>query len=112
VALVVLLGMITYVDRACISTLAPRIMADFSLSKVQMGLVFSSFALAYAGFGVPMARLLDRHGARTVLTWSVTWWSAFMIGTGAALGYGTLLVTRFLFGMGEAGAWPGMARTF
>jgi MFS family permease len=112
VALVVLLGMITYVDRACLSTLAPRIMADFSLSKVQMGLVFSAFALAYAGFGVPMARLLDRHGARTVLTWSVTWWSAFMVGTGAALGFGTLVVTRFLFGMGEAGAWPGMARTF
>jgi len=42
----------------------------------------------------------------------VVWWSAFMIATGAALGYASLLITRFLFGMGEAGAWPGMAKTF
>jgi len=108
----VALGMITYLDRACIATLAPAISAEFSLSKVQMSFVFSAFALAYAAFEVPTARLADRRGSRTVLTRIVVWWSAFTIATGAAVGYVSLLVTRFLFGVGEAGAWPGVARTF
>jgi ACS family glucarate transporter-like MFS transporter len=110
--LVLALGMITYLDRACIATLAPDISAEFSLSKVQMGYVFSAFALAYALFEIPTARLLDRRGARRVLTRIVTWWSAFTLATGATVGYASLLVTRFLFGAGEAGAWPGVARTF
>src|SRR5580658_1881529 len=108
-ALVIALGVITYVDRACISTLTPTIMSRFSLTKVQMGFVFSSFALAYAAFGIPAAWILDRKGVRTILTRMVLWWSAFMIATGAALGYSSLLAARFLFGMGEAGAWPAMA---
>lgn len=111
-ALIVALGVITYVDRACISTLTPTIMARFSLTKVQMGFVFSAFALAYASFGIPAAWILDRKGARTILTRMVIWWSAFMIATGAAMGYTSLLAARFLFGIGEAGAWPGMALTF
>ncbi len=110
--LVLALGMITYLDRACIATLAPDISAEFSLSKVQMGYVFSAFALAYAIFEIPTARLLDRRGPRKVLTRIVTWWSAFTLATGATVGYASLLVTRFLFGVGEAGAWPGVARTF
>ena len=48
VALCVLLAMITYLDRACIATLAPQIMADLHLSKDQMSYVYSAFALAYA----------------------------------------------------------------
>src|SRR5271170_8233801 len=86
-ALIIILGVITYIDRACISTLTPTIMARFSLTKVQMGFVFSAFALAYASFGIPAAWILDRKGARTVLTRMVVWWSVFMIATGAAMGY-------------------------
>ena len=107
-----MLGMITYLDRACIATLAPIITAEFSLSKVQMGYVFSAFAVAYAAFELPTAWLADRRGTRVVLTRIVVWWSAFTIATGAAMGYISLLVTRFLFGAGEAGAWPCVARTF
>jgi len=47
-----------------------------------------------------------------VLARIVVWWSAFTMATGATVGYASLLVTRFLFGVGEAGAWPGVARTF
>lgn len=110
--LIIALGMITYLDRACIATLAPTISAEFSLSKVQLGYVFSVFALAYAAFEIPTAWMADRSGTRLVLTRIVAWWSVFTIATGAAIGYYSLLVARFLFGAGEAGAWPGMARTF
>lgn len=111
-ALVTALGMITYLDRVCISTLAPHIMADLAITKVQMGYVFSAFALAYAFFEIPTAWLADRIGTRSVLTRIVVWWSAFTMATGASVNYVMLLVTRFLFGLGEAGAWPCVARTF
>ncbi|MES1168317.1 MAG: hypothetical protein ABUL61_04010, partial [Oleiharenicola lentus] len=50
---VILLGMITYIDRACISNVTVPLMADLHLTQVQMGWVFSVFALAYAFFEVP-----------------------------------------------------------
>lgn len=112
VALAVLLAMVTYLDRVCISKLAPEIMRDLSLSKIQMGYVFSAFALAYAAFEIPTAWWADRQGTRVVLTRIVIWWSSFTILTAAAYNYVTMLVVRFLFGAGEAGAWPCVARSF
>ena len=112
VAMAVLLAMVTYLDRACISVLAPDIARDLWLTEKQMGWVFSAFALAYAVFEIPTAWWADRRGTRSVLTRIVVWWSAFTIATAAAFNYVSLLVMRFLFGMGEAGAWPSVARTF
>jgi sugar phosphate permease len=68
VGLVILLGMVTYIDRVCISNLAPHIMADLGLDKVQMGYVFSAFAFAYALFELPTGWMADRSGTRRVFT--------------------------------------------
>lgn len=106
------LAMITYLDRACIATLAPEIMRDLHLSKEQMSWVYSAFALAYAAFEVPTAWWADRQGTRRVLTRIVLWWSVFTMATAMAFNLVSMLVTRFLFGIGEAGAWPCVARTF
>ena len=57
-------------------------------------------------FEIPTARWADGRGAKSVLTRIVTWWSVFTLATAGAFGYASLLVTRFLFGAGEAGAWP------
>jgi len=108
----VLLAGITYTDRVCIAVTAPQIMRDLHLSQVEMSLVFSAFTLAYALFEIPTGWWGDRVGTRRVLTRIVAWWSTFTMLTGAAANYGWLLVTRFLFGCGEAGAWPNVARTF
>ena len=75
-----------------------------------MGWVFTSFILAYAIFEIPTARWADRHGAGSVLTRIVSWWSVFTLLTAGAFNYVSLLVTRFLFGAGEAGAFPCVAR--
>ncbi len=112
VAFAVALGAVTYFDRVCISTLAPSIMKDLGLDKVQMSLVFSAFALAYAAFEIPTAWWGQRVGTRRVLTRIVLWWSAFTMATGLTQGYHSLLAIRFLFGIGEAGAWPNATRTF
>src|SRR5688500_13959983 len=99
------LAMVTYLDRACIATLAPHIMRDLSLSKEQMSVAYSVFAMAYAIFEIPTAWWADRKGTRLVLTRIVLWWSAFTMLTAAAWNFAALVVTRFLFGAGEAGAW-------
>jgi MFS family permease len=112
VAVAVLLAIVTYLDRACISVLKSDIAGDLGLTDTQMGYVFSAFALAYAIFEIPTAWWADRRGTRRVLTRIVVWWSVFTMATAGAFNYVSLLVTRFLFGMGEAGAWPSVARTF
>ncbi|HBJ82893.1 MAG TPA: MFS transporter [Verrucomicrobiales bacterium] len=106
------LGAVTYLDRACIATLSPDIRRDLGLSKDQMSWIYSAFAIAYAAFEIPTAWWADRMGTRRVLTRIVAWWSAFTMATAAAWSFSSMLVIRFLFGTGEAGAWPNMARTF
>ena len=69
VAFTMALAAVTYLDRVCISVLAPKISTELDLSRVQMSFIFSAFAVAYAAFGVPLARWADRDGARKVLTW-------------------------------------------
>ncbi len=106
------LAMVTYLDRACIAALAPDIMRDLHLSKEEMSWVYSAFAASYAIFEIPTAWWADRQGTRRVLTRIVLWWSAFTMATAAAFSHLSLVITRFLFGIGEAGAWPCVARTF
>jgi MFS family permease len=110
VTFMVTLAMVTYLDRACIAVMKPNIAADFALDAAQMGWVFTVFSLAYALFEIPTARWADRKGAGSVLARIVTWWSVFTLMTAGAFNYVSLLVTRFLFGAGEAGAFPCVAR--
>jgi ACS family glucarate transporter-like MFS transporter len=112
VALATALAMVTYLDRVAIGTLAPGIRRDLGLTAVQMGWVFTVFQLAYGLFEVPTGRWADRAGTRWVVARIVIWWSALTAATAAAFNYPVMLVVRFLFGAGEAGAWPCVARTF
>ena len=106
------LSVVTYLDRVCIATAATSIREDLHLSAVQMGWIFSTFTLAYAIFEIPSGWLGDTIGPRKVLTRIVLWWSAFTMATGAAWSYVSLLAFRFLFGAGEAGAFPNASRSF
>jgi len=107
-----LLAVVTYLDRVCISAAAPYIMEDLHLSVLQMSVVFSAFTLSYSLFEIPSGWLGDVKGPRRVLTRIVLWWSAFTMLTAAARGFASLVVIRFLFGAGEAGAFPNIARSF
>jgi MFS transporter, ACS family, glucarate transporter len=108
---VFVLAIITYLDRICISAAAPFIMADLGISVLEMSVVFSAFTLAYSLFEVPSGWLGDVRGPRRVLTRIVIWWSAFTMLTAAAPGFRSLVAIRFLFGAGEAGAFPNIARS-
>jgi len=109
-AMTVALAFLTYMDRVCISVTAPAILRDLRLSNIQMGFVFSAFTAAYALFEIPTGWWADRIGSRHVLTRIVTWWSVFTGLTGVAWNFPSLLTLRALFGAGEAGAWPTVAR--
>jgi sugar phosphate permease len=107
-----LLAIVTYLDRVCIAIATPLIIRDLELTLVQMSVVFGAFTLAYSLFEVPSGWLGDRIGPRRVLTRIVLWWSVFTMLTGAAQGLRSLVVIRFLFGAGEAGAFPNAVRSF
>ena len=114
------LSMVTYLDRVCISSGQSAIIHDLGLqSEADLKWVFALFALAYSLFEVPSGWLGDVLGPRKVLIRIVLWWSFFTALTGVIGmrvggvmlgGLVTLAVVRFLFGMGEAGAYPNITR--
>ncbi len=104
--MLVLLGMVTFLDRINISVAGSSIMADLKLSPAEWGWVQSAFILSYGLLQIPMGALGDRFGHRKILTAIVLWWSAFTAFTGLAGGLASLLIIRFMFGIGEAGSSP------
>jgi MFS transporter, ACS family, glucarate transporter len=104
--LLFLLAVITYLDRVCISVAGPRIQEYLRIGPQQWGWVVGVFAIGYGVFEIPGGWMADRFGPRITLTRIVLWWSAFTALTGAASSYPALLLTRFGFGAGEAGAFP------
>jgi ACS family glucarate transporter-like MFS transporter len=112
VVFAVTLAVITYVDRVCISFAAPFITEELHLRPEQMGWAFFAFGWAYALCEIPGGWLGDWLGPRRVLMRIVMWWSFFTAATGWAWNFVSLTVTRFLFGMGEAGCFPNLTKAF
>jgi len=83
-----------------------RVISEFHLTNEQFGWILSAFSLAYALFEIPSGMMGDRKGQRVVLARIVLWWSLFTALTGVTSGLVSLIIVRFLFGMGEAGALP------
>src|SRR4029450_4637367 len=106
------LSMLLYVDRVAISTAKGPITSEMGLTDTQFGWVLSAFALGYALFQTPAGTLADQFGPRLVLAGVVTLWSLFTALPGTARSVAMLLGYRFLFGAGEAGAYPTVARAF
>ena len=85
---------------------------DLGLTKIQMGYAFTAFGWAYALFEIPGGWLGDRIGPRKVLMRVVGMWSIFTVATGWAWNLWSLVVSRFFFGMGEAGCFPNITKAF
>ena len=102
----------TYMDRACIASAADYIIRDLAITKEMLGLILGIFAVGYALFQVPSGWIADHLGARKALTIVVSVWSVFTALTGAARNALQMLVLRFMFGVGEAGAFPGATQAF
>lgn len=105
------LSAVSFLDRVNISVAGSSIAAEYHLSHIQLGWVFSAFLLGYALFQTPGGSLADRLGPRRVLTAGVVWWGIFTALT-AAVSPGItgailfFLLVRFLLGAGEAIIFP------
>jgi ACS family glucarate transporter-like MFS transporter len=97
---------LTYLDRICISIVGVRIKSEFALSNTQFGWVLASFSLAYSLFEIPSGILGDKIGPKALFIRIVLLWSLFTALTGLAAGLVSLIVIRFLFGIGESGTYP------
>lgn len=109
--LTVVLYLITYMDRVVIANVATEIRRDLGFSLEQMGLILGTFYVSYALFQIPGAWLGDRFGPRRTLAVIVVWWSVFTSLTAAMTSATAMIIVRFLFGMGEAGAFPVATRS-
>jgi MFS family permease len=99
-----------YVGRIGIIQVEDSIDLSLHLSPTQLAYSFSAFSLAYALFEIPGGWLGDKLGPRKVLIAIVLFWISFTICTGFAWSLLSLIVFRFLFGLGEAGAYPNIGR--
>lgn len=104
-----LLSIITYLDRTGIAVAGPRMQDELHISPQAWGWVTGIFARSYALLAIPSGALGDRLAPRRVLTRIVLWCSAFTSLTGAVSNYILLPLTRFCFGIGEAGAYRNAA---
>lgn len=100
---------ITFLDRLAIAIAEPGIRRSLHLDAAQWGWVLSAYVLANALFEIPSGAAGDRRGQRFELTRIAVWWSAFTALTGACRRLWQILGSRFLFGVGAAGAYPNAA---
>ena len=105
------LSIISYLHRFSIVGVASAITEEMKLTNLQMSYVFSGFVVGYGGMQIPAGLVGDRMGPRRALTWMVVGWSAFTVLTGRAWNHISLVIVRFLFGIGQAGAFPVTARS-
>jgi ACS family glucarate transporter-like MFS transporter len=106
------LAVLSFIDRVALAQAAPLISKDLHLSKTQMGSVFAAFLTSYALFEVPSAWYGDRVGPRKGLLRIVSAWSVFTALTGAAWNFASMVCIQFLFGMGDAGCFPLITKSF
>ncbi|MCX2684650.1 MFS transporter [Pseudomonas sp. DCB_AW] len=108
--LLVIIGIINYMDRATLAIANTAISDEFSLSKIEMGYLLSAFSLTYAFLQLPVGAFLDRAGSRLLLGIGLIVWSAAQLAGGLTHNFKTLLLTRVILGAGEAPQFPAAAK--
>jgi ACS family hexuronate transporter-like MFS transporter len=101
---------INYINRQTLSVLAPVIIREFHLTHTQYSHIVSVFQFSYAATWLLGGILIDRIGARLGLALAIAWWSIASILTAFVNSLSSLLLLRFLLGMGEACSWPGATK--
>ena len=99
--------MFNFIDRQIVAILSPAIKADLGLSDTQLGLLKGfAFAVFYAVFGFPIARLADKKNRVTIISVCAALWSGMTVLCGTAQSFIQLLLYRMGVGVGEAGCNP------
>jgi sugar phosphate permease len=109
-AMLVLSGVVNYIDRATLAVGNEMIRHDLGLSIADMGFLLSAFLWAYAFTQLPTGALVDRLGPRLLLTLGLTLWSLAQVLGGMVTSFAQFFGARVLLGVGEAPQFPTGAR--
>lgn len=109
-AMLLVAGVVNYIDRATLAVANPLIREDLGLSIADMGYLLSAFLWSYAFSQLPTGAMVDKLGPRILLTWGLTLWSAAQFLGGLVQGFGQFFGARVLLGIGEAPQFPTGAR--
>ncbi len=111
ISLIFFATLINYIDRLTISVLGPVIVEKLQLSNTEFGGIATWFLFAYTMSQALSGKLYDRIGIKRGFSISIVVWSLAGIATAFSTGLKTLSLCRFVLGLGEAGNWPGAAKT-
>ena len=106
-----LVSLISYIDRNTLALLAPTILKETGLSVEQYGYIISAFSVAYTIANPVWGRWLDRIGVRWGMSLSVALWSAASAAHALAGGLASFATARAALGFGEGATFPGGMRT-
>ncbi len=106
-----LVSVISYIDRQTLALLSPTILRETHLTGEQYGFIISGFSIAYMVSNPVWGRVLDRIGLRAGMTVAVAWWTAASVVHSVASGFGSFAAARIALGGGEGATFPGGLRT-
>lgn len=106
-----LVSLVSYLDRHTLAILSPTILADCGLTAEQYGWIISAFSLAYMTGNPLWGRWLDRYGVRWGMVAAVSLWTLASAGHAFLSTFGGFVAARVLLGFGEGATFPGGLRT-
>jgi ACS family glucarate transporter-like MFS transporter len=111
ILLLFLIGAVVNIDRSNIGIAGSFLAADYHISRIELGWVFSAFMVGYAAFLIPAGWIAGKLGPRRTLTGGLIWWGGFTIATALVPpamhnALWTLIGVRFVLGLGESLAYP------
>lgn len=111
IGMIFLITVVNYIDRMTLSVLAPTIMETFDMTNVEYSRIVTMFLIAYTISQTVSGRILDRIGTRVGMMLFVGLWTVSSMLHAAARSAFQLGFFRFMLGLGEAGNWPGAAKS-
>ncbi len=103
-------GVVNYIDRATLAVANPLIRQDLGLSIADMGYLLSAFLWSYAFAQLPTGALVDKLGPRILAAMGLSLWSLAQVLGGLVNSFGQFFGARILLGIGEAPQFPTGAR--
>lgn len=110
VSLLLVIGIINYVDRSALSIANTSIQRDMGITPSEMGILLSAFSLAYALAQLPLGVIIDRLGSKVSLGAALLGWSVAQTASGLINSFSSFIGLRILLGIGEAPMFPSAAK--